>query len=65
MSGPLRTFKTRGRRRRAGRLPYGHVCIEQLKADAERGIEYFWSKRPQALRPTGDWFFDFKRPRSA
>lgn len=63
---PVRTVQTRNKRKlRNGGLPFGHVTTEQLKADAERGIEYFWSKRPQALRHTGDWFFDFKRPRSA
>lgn len=60
MSGPLRTFKTRGPRRRAGRLPYGHVTTEQLKRDAERGIEYFWSRRTAALRPPSGGFFDFR-----
>lgn len=57
----VRTVQTRTKRKpREGGLPFGHVTTEQLKRDAERGIEYFWSRRPAALRPPSGGFFDFR-----
>lgn len=57
---PVRTVQTRNKRKPRGGLPFGHVTTTELKADAERGIEYFWSRRPAALRPPSGGFFDFR-----
>jgi hypothetical protein len=50
MSGPkVKTFKTRVRKPHC--QCYGEVTMQRLKADAERGVAYFYSKRPWLERP--------------
>lgn len=44
----------RVRRRRAKKYA-DWVPLAQLRSDLERGIAYFWSKRPVSMRPSGDF----------
>lgn len=56
---------TAPRRPRVDGIPWGHVNIEQLKREAEAGIEYFWRRRPAALRPPSGSFLDFSKSSTA
>ena len=53
------TFNKPSRRRN---LADGDVDFKQLKKDIERGISYFWGKRPEVHRSYFD--FDFKNPKT-